>query len=121
MTLSFPLGILFSTSLVYSSILLLIGLAVQRRYFSALAKIPGPFWASITRLWNVWYIVKGDHNLRLIDLHDKHGHFVRLSPDEVSVSHPDGPRIILQSLLRKVCSILPHVLRHSVDWILTQE
>jgi len=102
MALTNPLGIVSSSWATYLSVLFLIGLAIRRRYFSALTDIPGPWWASITRLWNVWYIVKGDHNLKLIKEHEKHGHFVRLAPGEVSVSHPDGPRIILQSLLRKV-------------------
>lgn len=63
-------------------------------------------------------ILKGDQNLELIRLHDKHGkllcatedtdayqflgHFVRVSYDEVSVSHPDAIRKILLAPLHKV-------------------
>lgn len=31
----------------------------------------------------------------MIELHDKHGHFVRIADDEVSVSHPDAVRKLL--------------------------
>ncbi|KAK0615337.1 cytochrome P450 [Bombardia bombarda] len=79
----------------------LAALVLQRRYFSALSDLPGPFWASISRSWHAYHIFTGDHNLHLLDLHEKHGHFVRIAPNEVSVSHPDGPRLLLQSHLRK--------------------
>ena len=67
-------------------------------------------------------MLKGDQNLELIRLHDKHGksycftpvtpksdhklilqtgHFVRMAPNEVSVSHPDGVRKILGAPLHK--------------------
>lgn len=76
--------------------------AVRRRYLSSLSSIPGPFFASFTRLWHAYRIVQGDHNTAIIELHQKHGHFVRIAPNEVSVSHPEGPRLLLQTLLRKV-------------------
>jgi hypothetical protein len=63
-------------------------------------------------------IVKGDQNLELIRLHEKHGkpymdvsvlsltvtlcRFVRISYDEVSVSHPDAITKILLAPLHKV-------------------
>ncbi|KAI0023368.1 cytochrome P450 [Xylariomycetidae sp. FL0641] len=75
--------------------------AIHRLYFSPLASLPGPVCASLTRLWHLFHIMKGDNNLATIALHQKHGHFVRIAPNEVSVSHPDGPSLILQSPLRK--------------------
>ncbi|KAK3986012.1 benzoate 4-monooxygenase cytochrome P450 [Cladorrhinum sp. PSN332] len=72
-----------------------------RRCFSSISDIPGPFAASFTRIWHILRILKGDQNLELIRLHDKHGHFVRIAPNEVSVSHPDGPRKILAAPLHK--------------------
>ncbi|KAK6703612.1 hypothetical protein SNK04_013541 [Fusarium graminearum] len=47
------------------------------------------------------HILKGDQNLELIRLHEKLGHFVRVSYDEVSVSHPDAISKILLSPLHK--------------------
>ncbi|OTA81553.1 hypothetical protein M434DRAFT_380111 [Hypoxylon sp. CO27-5] len=76
-------------------------LAIYRRYLSPLSNVPGPFWASITRLWHAYHVFKGDHNLHQIGLHNHFGYFVRIAPDEVSVSHPDGPHLLLQATLRK--------------------
>lgn len=76
--------------------------ALRRRYLSDLSDIPGPFWASITRLWHVWVILQGKQNLRLRALHEEHGPFVRIAPNEVSVSHADGSAQLLRASLRKV-------------------
>ncbi|KAL1961169.1 hypothetical protein VTO42DRAFT_3114 [Malbranchea cinnamomea] len=76
-------------------------LCFWRRYLSPIRDIPGPFWASLTRLWHVRRILKGDQNLELIRLHEKHGHFVRIAPNEVSVSHPDAVKKILGASLHK--------------------
>ncbi|KAK4446506.1 cytochrome P450 [Podospora aff. communis PSN243] len=76
-------------------------LCVWRRYFSPISDIPGPFVASFTRAWHIHRILKGDQNLELIRLHEKHGHFVRIAPDEVSISHPDAVRKVLQASLHK--------------------
>ncbi|RYC59107.1 hypothetical protein CHU98_g7099 [Xylaria longipes] len=67
----------------------------SRRYFSPLRDIPGPFFASITRLWHIVTIVKGKQNLKILELHRRHGHFVRIAHNEVSVSHPDAIRKVL--------------------------
>ncbi|KUI53743.1 Pisatin demethylase [Cytospora mali] len=78
-----------------------ISLSVWRRYFTPLSDIPGPFLASISRLWHVKHILAGNHNIELISLHKKHGHFVRIAHNEVSVSHPDGIKKILLAPLEK--------------------
>lgn len=83
-------------------LVLITSVALYRRYFAPLSGVPGPFWASVTRLWQVKHIFQGDQNLLAIALHKKHGHFVRIAPNEVSVSHPDGPKLLLQTPLRKV-------------------
>ncbi|MAD81870.1 MAG: hypothetical protein CL912_02810 [Deltaproteobacteria bacterium] len=82
--------------------LMLVSVALHRHYFSDLSNVPGPFWASITRLWHVWYILNGKQNLHLKALHEKYGHFVRIAPNEVSVSHPDGSTLLLRAKLHKV-------------------
>lgn len=79
-------------------------LFVWRRYLSPLANIPGPFVASFSRWWHIRRIYIGDQNLQLVALHEKHGHFVRIAPNEVSVSHPDGIKQILLQPLWKVRS-----------------
>lgn len=101
-----------------------ISLLIWRHYFSPLASIPGPFWASVTRLWHAYHIFEGDHNTEILQLHEQHGHFVRIAPNEISVSHPDGPKLILQTLLRKVrggesvkFTLTPNTSSHSVGVI----
>ncbi|ROV91667.1 hypothetical protein VMCG_09262 [Cytospora schulzeri] len=78
-----------------------LSLLVWRRCFSPLSDIPGPFFASLSRLWHVKHILAGDHNIQSVALHKRHGHFVRIAPDEVSVSHPDGIKKILLASLQK--------------------
>lgn len=103
------------SSILVLTALVLVATAVLRRYFSAISDVPGPFWASITRLWHIYYIYNGDHNTRVMKLHEKHGHFVRIAPNEVSISHPDGPDLLLQKPLRKVRQIMPVILSgHSI-------
>ncbi|KAK8867562.1 cytochrome P450 E-class group I [Apiospora arundinis] len=80
---------------------LIVSVAIWRRYLSTLRDIPGPALASITRFWHVRHVIKGDQNRVLVRAHDKYGHFVRIAPGEVSVSHPDGPRKILLATLHK--------------------
>lgn len=40
---------------------------------SPLRRFPGPRFASFSRLWHIYHIIKGKQNLVLVDLHDKHG------------------------------------------------
>lgn len=99
----FSLEVLISwPGLAFELTVLLVSVALHRYYLSELSDIPGPFWASITRLWHVWYILEGRQNLHLKALHEKHGHFVRIAPNEVSVSHPDGSTLLLRANLHKV-------------------
>ncbi|KAI1335084.1 cytochrome P450 [Xylariaceae sp. FL0016] len=79
----------------------LLTIAVWRRYFSPLANLPGPFFASFTRLWHIKAIIDGDQNVQLSRLHREHGHFVRITPNEVSVTHPDGVKKIMLQPMQK--------------------
>lgn len=56
------------------AVLAVLTLCVWRRYFAPLRDVPGPFFASVIRLWHMRRIVKEDQNLELIRLHDRHGH-----------------------------------------------
>ncbi|KAH8655408.1 cytochrome P450, partial [Xylariales sp. PMI_506] len=92
---------------------------------SSISDVPGPNLASISRLWHLRGILAGDQNLRFTSAHDKYGtflqwphsflsfwlasvhltkpagHFVRIAPDEVSVSHPEAIKKILLTPLPK--------------------
>ncbi|KAK6858618.1 hypothetical protein PG995_005182 [Apiospora arundinis] len=67
----------------------------------SVADVPGPIWASVTRLWHMKEIYDGKHNLKILKLHNKHGHFVRIGPDEVSVTHPEAIKKLILTPLEK--------------------
>lgn len=56
------------------------------RILHPLASIPGPFVASLSRLWLVKHVWSADMVWTVMDLHKKHGPLVRTGPNEVSVS-----------------------------------
>ncbi|KAH8900596.1 cytochrome P450 [Thozetella sp. PMI_491] len=88
-------------SLISLAIVAVLTVVIKRRYFSPLSDIPGPFFASFTQLWQVVTTVQGDSLNVFYDLHQKYGPFVRVAPNEVSVSHPDAPKQLLLTALRK--------------------
>lgn len=51
-------------------------LGLWRRYVSDIADIPGPVLASVSRLWNLWRLVRGDIDQRCIALHERHGIYI---------------------------------------------
>lgn len=87
--------------LVVAGIVLLITIIIYRRHFSPLKDIPGPFWASFSRLWHLRITYDGNQNEQLTQAHEKYGHFVRLANNEVSVCHPDAIRKVLLAPLKK--------------------
>lgn len=46
---------------------------VYYRFFHPLSKFPGPFWASVTRLWIAYYNLRGDEYLVEHELHKTYG------------------------------------------------
>ncbi len=46
---------------------------IYYRFFHPLAKFPGSFWASVTRLWITWHNIKEDEPTTYRELHKKHG------------------------------------------------
>ncbi|KAK5007604.1 hypothetical protein LTR16_007423, partial [Cryomyces antarcticus] len=60
--------------------------AVYQQLLHPLANVPGPFWASISRLWITKHSWDGDMHRTMISLHNKFGKLVRTGPNEVSVS-----------------------------------
>ncbi|KAK3307209.1 cytochrome P450 [Chaetomium strumarium] len=71
--------------------------ALYKRYASPLRKYPGPFLASVTRLWKVKSTASGRTHLEHIELHRKYGPVVRIAPNEVSVSSPEAARTLLSA------------------------
>lgn len=90
------------TIISLTTLLILLVVGARRRWLSSIGDIPGPFWASTSVLWEVWNVIEGHIEEKVIALHERYGYFVRISHDEVSVSHPDAIRKILLDPLRKV-------------------
>lgn len=91
-----------------SVVLAFLAIAIgRRRYFSPISDVPGPFFASITRIWHVFHILHGKQSEVLTHLHKTHGPFVRIAHDEVSVSHAEAPKKLLLAALEKVSASLP--------------
>jgi len=64
------------------------------RTLHPLASVPGPFWASVTRLWYMYRIYVGDMEKVQRDLHKKYGVLIRIAPNEVSTAEPTAiPKI----------------------------
>ncbi|KAK6221971.1 hypothetical protein LQW54_001191 [Pestalotiopsis sp. IQ-011] len=59
---------------------------VYYRFFHPLAKFPGPFWGSVTRLWIAYHNVKADEPEVVRAMHQKYGPIVRITPTMLIVS-----------------------------------
>ncbi|KAJ4354575.1 uncharacterized protein N0V89_006312 [Didymosphaeria variabile] len=67
---------------------------LYQRFFSPLARIPGPFLASLTDWWYVRATRTEAWNRVVVRLHDKYGPLVRIAPNGVSVGTPKAVRQI---------------------------
>jgi hypothetical protein len=56
---------------------------VRYRLLSPLRNFPGPFWASITRLWIAYHNIKEDECQVELALHKKHGSFIFTTTDPI--------------------------------------
>lgn len=79
---------------IYLPVALLCMHVAYQRYFHPLAKIPGPFLASVTPLWLVWQCFHGRRPRLDIQLHQRYGSVVRISPNEIILSNPDYLRTV---------------------------
>ncbi|KAH7346364.1 cytochrome P450 [Rhexocercosporidium sp. MPI-PUGE-AT-0058] len=96
MTMSVLLVILAAAAVVLSTTF------IRRRYFSPLSNIPGPFVASFSAsLWHLWHIYTGHVEEAVIKQHQKHGTFVRIGHNEVSICDASAIRQVLMSHMDK--------------------
>ncbi|KAI2613415.1 cytochrome P450 [Hypoxylon sp. NC1633] len=77
--------------------LLLVVRFFYKRYASPLREYPGPFLASISRLWKVYSTATEHTHVDHMELHRKYGPIVRIAPDELSFSSPSVARNILSA------------------------
>jgi hypothetical protein len=68
-----------------------------KRYASPLRRYPGPWLASVSRLWKVKSTASGRTHWDHIEIHRKYGPVVRIAPNEVSVSSPEAARLLLSA------------------------
>ncbi|KAL2822160.1 cytochrome P450 [Aspergillus cavernicola] len=64
------------------------------RWFHPLSKFPGPFWASVSRVWTVLHVLPGDAEKTQRVLHARYGPIVRIAPNELIISDPHAIRTI---------------------------
>ncbi|KAF2713713.1 putative P450 monooxygenase [Pleomassaria siparia CBS 279.74] len=70
-------------------------LVVYRLFFNPLNNtIPGPYWARLTKFNAAIRNRKIDGHRQLLALHKKYGRFVRLGPNDISVTDPDGVQVV---------------------------
>lgn len=67
---------------------------LRTRYYRSLNKINGPFLASFTNLWKVWYAFTSSQKQFYVDIHHKYGDVVRVGPTELSFGNPQAIREI---------------------------
>ncbi|OJJ56962.1 hypothetical protein ASPSYDRAFT_47235 [Aspergillus sydowii CBS 593.65] len=67
---------------------------IYARWFHPLAKFPGPFWASITRVWTVLHVLPGDAEKAQKKLHERYGPVVRIAPNELITSDPGAMKTL---------------------------
>jgi hypothetical protein len=61
---------------------------IYARTLHPLAKVPGPFWPSVSRTWLMWHHHNGDVQTFERALHKEYGPIIRIAPDEVAVADP---------------------------------
>ena len=71
---------------------------VYQRFFSPLARFPGPFWASLTPFWKLISFKGGDFHETILALHHRYGPIVRIAPSEVIISDRSAIREIYNTV-----------------------
>jgi hypothetical protein len=86
----------FANLILLTSILAIyeIGWIVYARYFHPLSRIPGPWLASVSRVWYMVQIARGDMERTQRRLHAQYGPLIRIAHNEVACAAPDAIRNI---------------------------
>lgn len=66
-----------------------------RIFMNPLNRFPGPYAARISSLYWSSKLVKFDAYLKLAEAHKKYGRFVRVGPNDLSITHPDAVELAL--------------------------
>ncbi|EIM80682.1 cytochrome P450 [Stereum hirsutum FP-91666 SS1] len=65
-----------------------------------LASYPGPRLAKLSKWWMAYWIARGERHLVLQRLHKKYGPWVRVGPNELSISLPEAVRPVYTTMFR---------------------
>ncbi|EAU32038.1 conserved hypothetical protein [Aspergillus terreus NIH2624] len=78
------------------------------RWFHPLSRYPGPFWASVSRVWTVMHVLRGDAEKAQKSLHARYGRVVRIAPNELAINDPQYIKKIygINSRFTKVSPII---------------
>ncbi|EMD40236.1 hypothetical protein CERSUDRAFT_112429 [Gelatoporia subvermispora B] len=76
------------------SVLLAVALVAHLRDPHHLRSYPGPFLASLTDLWLAYKVWVGDRSPGVHELHKKHGTFLRIGPNHISIASPAALGVI---------------------------
>lgn len=85
---SLSLSAWFGTALPIAFVAYWVGWIVYARTLHPLARIPGPFWASISRTWYIAQLLRGDMEKTQRRLHAEHGPLIRIAPNEIACADP---------------------------------
>lgn len=88
---------IFIQSAVSASYLvgLFTSITIYRVFFHKLRRFPGPFSWKLTKLAQVAANVDAKGYLHLDDLHKKYGKIIRIGPNELSITDPAAPPLVL--------------------------
>lgn len=85
----------FSAEHIFVVAILLVIVYFTRNYFTpGVRLIPGPFLAKFSNIWRFFDVANGSAEATLYKLHRRHGDYVRLGPNVVSVWNLDALKII---------------------------
>ena len=75
--------------------------------YLCLRQIPGPFFASISNVPRLYWVLTGHAQETHIALHKRYGHLVRMGPDMVSVGDPReiSKKYGITGKYKKVCAL----------------
>ncbi|KAF2970786.1 hypothetical protein GQX73_g2847 [Xylaria multiplex] len=95
-------GLLILLSHPFASIAILVvaywvGWIIYARNFHPLSKVPGPWLASVSRVWYMVQIATGETEKTTRRLHEKYGPVLRTSPNEVTCASPDAIKLIYRT------------------------
>jgi len=67
---------------------------VYRLFLNPLNKIPGPYFARLSKFNHAFQNTNFNAHLKLLEMHEAYGKFVRLGPNDISVSDADGTEVV---------------------------